>query len=226
MLISTNTSADGSESLGWGKCYGDIDETAELVLAWLWQWCSYERMDIHRAINGELVRQTNATECSRSQNVEAEFKIAPAIKNRKSKTRYSWFKIEEAGEPTQRWNYAIVFEPASSTRDVADAQTGFTKGSVEATSNGLFLLEKVAPRITKMIMLQKADLRGSIPVWLMNLGTTFVLSLVTHVQDKFRRVDRVVDKVRTREVLRSLLLLSHFTNSRCPLTFVRKCALP
>ena len=183
---------ESSESTGWGKCYGDIDEKLETVFAWVWSWCSYERTEVHRTKHSDLVRRTNASDARRSQVVKTEYTIAPGIANRRSVIKLSWFKLEsiEGGD-------AIVFESVTAARSAADEEISdeFTKSSVLATANGLFVFERVAPRITRMTLVQQAELGGAIPKFVMNSLIASSLSTVIEIQNKFRRVDSIVDKV-------------------------------
>ena len=231
-----------SQTLAWGKCYGDIDESAEMVLAWLWDMCSYQRMDAHRKHNGDLVRRTDASESNRSQTVASENKVSPGLAYRRSETKYSWSKLE-LGENENKLTltgYVIAFEPVlfgkaghrQPNEELKCSENDFSEKSVVATTFGLFLLEKIAPRITKMTMVQRVDLGGDIPYWVMNLGAAHVLSLVNNVQETFRRVDRVVDKVRWTPFFLNVPFCRFVVEAHKESTIVvfcfdhRKCATP
>lgn len=74
---------DRTDGVGvWSKCYGFVDESPALVLAWNWHLCSYERRKAHNKANGQLALKTNATDSSRTQVSESEYRVAPGIANR------------------------------------------------------------------------------------------------------------------------------------------------
>lgn len=180
-----------TDEAAWGKSYGDVDESAELVLAWNWFLCSYERVAVHRKGNGDLIRQTDATLNSRTQVFEVEYKMAATIANRYGVMLQSWFQLEPSSSGQKR--YAIAFETVPNRREPQDGP--FTKNSVKAVNIGLYLFEEVAARISKFTMIQKVDMGGQLPTWLVNALAVFGLSTVSDVQKNFKRTDRVVDKV-------------------------------
>ena len=180
---------DASDQSTWGKAHGDIDDTLKEVFAWIWFGCSYERMQMHQAKYGKLLRVTDATEnSSRSQVIAAEYKIAPNFSNRWGETRYTWDTMESG-------DVVVAFEP------FAQGGAGlFTKGAIEGKSTGLYHFTKVAPKITTFTLVQKVDLGGAVPNWLMKTLVKTVFSLLLRVQERFRRRDKEVDR-EVREVL-------------------------
>ena len=88
--------------------------------------------------------------------------------------------------------YAIAFESVNTPGKEALVSSNKV---ITGTSTGIYILERVATRITRIIMVQQADIGGSIPKWLMNTQITFALSIVLAVQEKYRRKDRTIDKV-------------------------------
>ena len=210
--VFTRREITSAGSWRWGKCVGDVDETLEDSFAWVWRWCSYERLDRHVESNGKfLVRQTDASEdqyARRSQIVKVEYKISPGVAHRRSMTKYTWFMLASGLNGHEA--YAIAFEPAPDplyNTNRAPLLLGFTKKSVEARSHGIFLFEKIASRITRMTYVSKFDLGGStlLPGWVVTSHVvTSVMSQVFQLQDKYRRVDKVVDEVR-RELRREIV---------------------
>jgi hypothetical protein len=180
---------DPVDDLTWGKCFGDVDEAILIVLGSFWNFCAYERMESHRQANGKLIRRTDATDISRTQIVEAEFAMAPGISSRRGTQQYTWFKLESGAALGCKESYVIAFDALP---DAACPE--FSPNSVRATTKGAFIFEKVTQRITNVKHIQKADLSGDVPKWLMNYLVEYALSLLIEIQEKFRRVDRVVDK--------------------------------
>ena len=187
---------DVEDDVPWGKCCGEVDESLELVFSWFWRWCSYERMDNHRRANGDLIRVTDASDKSRTQTINSEYRVATGIANRCSVQRFVWFGVEtsataaavaaSAGETS---SYVIAFEAVPSPTD-----SQFSPKSVVAPSTGTLLFERVALRVTKVTHVQKTNLGGGIPKWLMDSLLSPRHAIVT-VQDKWRRPERFVDKV-------------------------------
>ena len=178
------------DGLVWGKASGDIDDTPEHVMAWVWNWCSYARMEQHILDNGDLPRQTDATDTSRTQVVQSEYRLTTGMANRSGTTSYTWLHMD----PSQykgRDAYAIAFD---SVPHREGSHLLFSKGAVKVTTLGVFFFETVAPRISKFSMLQKVDLAGKLPGWLVNALTEFAMGLVRNAQLKFVRTNRVVDK--------------------------------
>ena len=200
---------EAGDGLLWGKVYGDVDDTAELVLGWFWRWCSYARVKRHREREGgNLLRVTDASDKSRTQVVKIEYKMARGIQNRRSTLINSWFRVESENPVLGiGFYYVLAFDavPDSST----DSEE-FSASSVRATSFGMLSFETVAPRITKVTLVQKADLGGGIPKWLTNSLVDSALNTVVTAQELFRRTDRIVDKVRQPSVAVVLALWALF----------------
>ena len=179
------TSKRNTDSSVWGKCYGKIDEAPEVILAWLWHMTSHERMAIHDGKNGNLLRVTDMSEKSRSQIYKCEFKVGMGVHNRRTTTKYHWFKLEP-GNPSGREGYCMVWEPYYvSSKDYVEE--GFTRNSIEAVSKGIYLIEKIANGRTKFTMVQQATMGGRIPLWVISWMIPHFLSLVFVVQEKYKK---------------------------------------
>ena len=197
---------DATDEAAWGKSFGEVDESPELVLAYNWFLCSYERMNIHRRAHGTaLVRRTDAKESSRTQTYELEITLATGIANRCFTNSFTWFKLETDITTGQREAYVMTIDRDNGTTHRGGGSP-FTAKAVTGASIGIYLFEKVAPRITKFTMVQQVDLGGQIPNWLVNSFAVYGLGITLDVQNRFRRVDRVMDKVS-----RSWLAVHSFT---------------
>ena len=181
---------EGAGLAAWGKSNGEIDASPELVLACNWQWCSYRRMQIHRENNGDLVRRTNATDTCREQLYEVEIYLAPSIANRYTRMRSVWYELDQS-KPSHA-AYAVAFESPPPAPE--GGPRPFTKKAVMASTVGILLIDGVTPRTSNLTMLQKVDMGGQIPSWLVNSMSVYLLKMVLDLQAIFRRVDRVVDK--------------------------------
>ena len=173
-----------SSSKVWGKGYGDVDKSYSEVFAWTWHTCSYESMEMHRKKHGNvLIRTTDISNTSRSQVVLAEQKTVRAAANRRYETKFTWAR-------TVADTIAVAFEPT--TQGGAGL---FTQGAVVGGIRGLYLFEKVAHDISRFTIVQSVDLGGSMPPWYVRTLVPTAVSLIRRVQQKFRRTDRVIDKV-------------------------------
>ena len=187
-MLTRKESLAGSSSHHsvWGKFFGDVDETLEVVLSWIWHHCSYERISAHKSINGDLICQCDsAGPASRRQVIKEEVRIAPAV-HQKSATEYVWFKLD-SGLNGHGEAYAIALRPAA-TSGSSDEWTG------ASSVTGVYLLVKISPRITRLTVVKKFEVGVGVPQWVVNLYLTVGCSLVSQAQDRFRRVDKEVDK--------------------------------
>ena len=185
MFIGAVDFAKTDKKSRWGKAYGEIDGALDDVFAWIWHTCSYERMLTHREKNGDgLIRKTDASDKSRSQVVAAEIKVGPAIANRRGETKWTWAR-------TKPGEVAVAFEPT-----VQGGAGRFSNGAVEAKLNGLYLFQELAPHITTFTQVETLDFGSFIPSFLVDTLVRYGFSLTLRLQEKFRRADRVIDKVR------------------------------
>ena len=174
-----------TDSSVWGKAVGEIDEAPEVVLAWLWHLTSLERMAIHEKDNGNLLRVSDLSDKSRSQHFKYEFKLGFGIQHRRGLAKYSWFKLEPGKNSSGFEGYCQVWEPDVSSNDHVDE--GFTRNSVEATSKGIFLIEKIGEGRAKLTMVQQVTLGGRIPLWAISWMIPNFLSTIVTVQEKFKK---------------------------------------
>ena len=202
------TRKEKSELIVQGKCVGLIDESAEIVLAWLWHTCSYERMRSYRRQNGNLKRSSDGEVGRRSQVEVAEYKTATGFANRIFVTCLAWSKLERGYNGNEA--YAIAFEPFYTEKgSVEDAKMySSTHAAVLASSSGLYVVERVAARITNLTYVLTSDVGGLVPKWLMKSLNIYALTSLIEIQEKYRRVDKVVDKVSARASICGKLSLS------------------
>ena len=168
----------------WGKAIGEVYESAEMVLAWAWRNCSNDRVARHRSQYGNLLRRTDATDQSRRQHYQAEYKV-PAIgfNNRRAEIDQTWFKLE--GGLNGNDAYAMTTETNPKSAYMDPEELGFTKSSILASTKALYTFERIAPLTTRVSMIQQGDLNGTCPVWVKNYAITKGLSMVSELQQKF-----------------------------------------
>ena len=132
---SAKEEGDEADATGWGRCIGDIDESIEMVLAWFWNQCSNERLEIFKKNNGKrfrhLVKVSDATVGSRTQIVKQEVKIhAPGLSNRRVTGKMTWLKVEEGVNGHEA--YAIVLKNVPEDFIGGHVDDVFSKNSIKA----------------------------------------------------------------------------------------------
>ena len=154
-------------------------------MTWAWFVTSHERMALHEKDNGNLLRVSDVSEKSRSQIYKLEVKLGLGVNNRRATTKFTWFKLEQ-GNPSGREGYCVVWEPYdASSKD--HVENGFTRNSIEATTKGIYLFEKIANGRTKLTAVQQSTLGGNIPIWVMNYMIPQFLGLVVFVQERYKK---------------------------------------
>ena len=181
------------DSSAWGKSVADIDEQLELVMGWFWNFCSYERTHAHRKDNGNLIRVTNSPPCSRSQVAKMEIRLAPGISNRYAESTFHWFKLVKGYNGNDA--FVIFWDPHDSMDGEERASLVSSNNVVTATSRGLYIFERLATRITRVTNIQNRDAGGAIPKWLMNAQIAVAMATIRIVQAKYRRANKIIDKV-------------------------------
>ena len=125
------------------------------------------------------------SDSSRTQHFRVEYSIpAPGFHNRRAELTQTWFKLE--GGLNGNEAYAITLESHKSPHQDHES-LGFTKSSVQASTRGIYIFERLAPRSTRFTMLQQGDLGGHAPIWVKNLVASHFLSMVVELQKRFKR---------------------------------------
>ena len=171
----------------WGKCVGVIDACSEEVLAHFWVLNTNELEEKYEMANGFLNRFYKEIDGrGRSSVFSAAYKFPPPFANRQANTWNVWDKLESFNGNEA---YIVCYEPHKIEEAKRDPNL------IPLKLNGIYVIEKLAPNISRLTMITNGDAGGSIPKWLMNTLIQYTLSVVVDVQDKFRRADKTVDKV-------------------------------
>ena len=184
------------EQIAWGKTRGTIHESAELCLAWMWDWCGYERLQQHQVENGDTMRVKFDVPRSRSMIISQVATLPMPFKKRVFDTRFVWGKAEFRSHEA----YIIGFEPLALDKPLCKEVDHLPfvhdgkKNTVKGTTVGVYVFEVLAPRLTRMTLIQRGDAGGSLPLWLMNRGLAYSLDVILSVQGRYQRSNIAVDK--------------------------------
>lgn len=102
--------------------------------------------------------------------------------------------------------YVLSFAPAADEHEGsqttpeaglrARSKTMFAGSFVKGTTRGAWKVKPVAPYICELTLVQTASYGGTIPTWVSNSKAVTGLLSLKKIQQRFRRPDKAVDKVR------------------------------
>lgn len=186
----------------WGKVVGHVDASADVVIAYLWDFMSYGRTRTFYEENGNLLRYEKALENSRSKIMAASKKFPKGVENRFFKNVWVWDRQRPSGGGDgDYFAYTLAFGPAEEYALTSLFEKPFEAAeheravSVRGNMRGVYKVVPVAAGLSETTLIQTADLGGSIPSWVTTYSLSGHLLAVLKLQDYFRRPDRVVDKV-------------------------------
>ena len=203
-LKNANEGNEGSEA--WGKGIAQVDTAAETAVAWLWEHLSYERVLAHKEENGDLPRSEAVIEYSRCKIIRNVKKLRLGLGHRIFENLFVWDKKQKSdgsnfyllsfapadegdGYVNAAWSSSALREARSFSNDAAT----FAKG----TTSGAWKVNPIGQNICEVTTIQTMNLGGSrIPGWLPRATLVSGLLAVKRLQMRFRRSDRIVDKVR------------------------------
>ena len=162
--------------VGTGKGVADIDARVEDAVGWLFDMCSRERMRFNGEDNDRLPRiilSSNGT----NSIVSATLKSMPfPLHPREFVVRMMWLKLDDK-------QVAIVVQSINQIVDYGMATTGIVRGSTTAFQ----VLQPTGPNSCSIVLYQKADLGGIVPVWLLNSKIKNTLNTVNNLRIAFQR---------------------------------------
>ena len=185
----------------WGKGVAQVDTTAELALGWLWTFLSYERTRAHTSAAKNLPRSEADIENSRSKIMTGAKKFPKGLGDRIFENIWVWDKMQES---SGAYYYVLTFSPASEHEwarkdlEAARNRTSSSLSLVKATTNGVYKIRPIAPNICELTLVQCANFGGKLPAFVADANVAKGLLTLIQIQTRFRRTDRVVDKVRGR----------------------------
>jgi len=190
-----------SEEAAWGKGVGIIDTSAVNCLAWYYDFCSNERMTDH-VKSGDVLRVAHEIPNSHSM-VTSGVKVLPkgVAYNRVFHFWLIWNKIPN-------YNGHVTYVLAFAPRELCDSvllppPPSFPNqdSTIVGKSSGVYIFEVLAPQVTRMTLIQQAELGGKIPLFLMNMLIKSRLSGVQKSVNAFKRKGDQVDEELRREFI-------------------------
>ena len=177
-----------------GKAVADIDASAEEVTAWLFDYCSRERMRINKEQSKNsprIIVRSNEVNTA----VVATVKRFPfPLSNRDFVLHVSWHKLDED-------NFVICSDSVDNDTAV---DFGMVNRNIRAQSTIFYSLKKIRQGTgCTLEYYQVVDSGGLIPVVALNMLIPRLLHLVTHLRDAFQR-DDAVDKENRANILLNL----------------------
>ena len=160
----------------------------------------------HETSKDTLRRDWRQIPNSRTATVTQDYSFPAPFSNRSyDNTFHVWNKIifddrEAFVFGFSNKNHVLGAAPAAlTTPNNNDHNNGTTStGSsvlIPATCEGVYLIESLAPRVSRVTVIQQSDVGGSIPSWVMHKMLTSSFSLLLETQEKLGRTNRIVDKV-------------------------------
>jgi hypothetical protein len=171
-----------------GRAFGTVDCTAEEAAAWLFEYCSRERMALSREEGNPARLEVRERERGLHEKVFATVKKAPfLLHNREFVMKWLW-KVEN-GKVTVGW----VPEDRS-----IDYGGGLGK-LVRGTSAGLVLLENTSsvgslPQCN-ILLQQSTNAGGKVPIYFINRNAAKQLGVIKMLSDTFRQDEEVDEAV-------------------------------
>ena len=173
-----------TRSIATGKAEAEIDTSAEDAAAWIYDYCSRDRMRINFE-EGNLPRIV--TMLGANAQITGTVKHASwPLRNRTFVTKMEWIKLTDS-------QVAIFVIPVD---DIVDYGVS-TSNCVKATSVAYCLLDKALENSCRITYYHKVDFRGVVPVSFINAKIPAVALRVIHtLRDVLSRDEDLDDKRR------------------------------
>ena len=180
----------GERTIATGKATALIDTSAEEAAAWVFEFCSNNRMRINRE-EGHPTRLELREKRRVNESTMASVKRFPfLIDNREFVVRQIW-KSEEGGKV---W---VAFESVDEKVDY-----GVPLRAARAFTQGCYYFENLADKYgahqCKAQLAQHFDIKGNIPAWVVNSKVPTVLNVLQEACDEFRQ-DEAIDSALAKE---------------------------
>jgi len=183
--LSKKHNKGGSNS--WGKATTTIDTSAENALAWIWDYCSNERLDTVKKLrkNPREVIKHKAP----NHNVLSTIKALPwPLRARQFIYENTWTKQDDDA-------YVFAWRPQTTDKydDNRLVDIGNNKANklIQAKSKGFCTLTNVGNQKCEMMFITHTDARGTIPAKVMDRQVPRALGFVFQVHERFNRDDEI-----------------------------------
>ena len=190
--------ADPETGNVWGKASAAIDTSAETVVAYLWNFMSYNRLKTFEEENGTLPRYETVVPNSRTKLMVSAKRFPKGLGNRLFEAVWVWDKVSD--ERTSRVSYHLAFCPPDEYYGGGGESTvAAGAGFVKAKTSGIWRVESLlgvsnSTNICRVVLVQTADFGGILPKWVANSKVESALTTVHTLQNLFRRSDKTIDE--------------------------------
>ncbi len=195
-MIAPTFSGMSTDGRGFvAKCTAILDASAEQALSWCWRFCSDDRLETHKMKNGDVLRtEHRVPDFPHSQVVSSIVAFPQPLAGRLFETWMVWGNCDYNGSEA----IAIAFVPREKWSQSSLCPIHLIPpATVVAATYGMFLFERLAPEITRISFVQRVELRGSIPNFIVSLSAVQSLSVVERLQERLQRPAAIADRVRT-----------------------------
>ena len=196
IFVKLSKKHNKGESNSWGKATTTIDTSAENALAWIWDYCSNERLDTVKKLrkNPREVIKHKAP----NHNVLSTIKALPwPLRARQFIYENTWTKQDDDA-------YVYAFRPPTTDKfddnRLVDVVNHKAKKLVRAESKGFCTLTNVGNRKCELTWVQHLNANGNIPAKVMDRQIPRSLALVSQIHETFNR-DSEIDQEERNELM-------------------------
>jgi len=187
VFVKLSKKHNKGESNSWGKATTTIDTTAENVLAWIWDYCSNERLDTVKKLHKnprEVIKHITP-----NHNVLSSIKALPwPMRARQFVSENTWTKQDDD-------MYVFAFRPPTTDKfdDNRLVDVGNHKANklIRAESKGFCTLTNVGNQKCEFTWVQHINMNGNIPAKVMDRQIPRSLNVIFQVRETFNRDDEI-----------------------------------
>ena len=199
VFVKLSKKHNKGESNSWGKATTTIDTSAENALAWIWDYCSNERLDAVNKLHKnprEVIKHVAS-----NHNVFSTIKALPwPLNARQFIYENIWTKESNlrngprAAFKTDDDKYVYAWRPPTTDKfdnRLVDIGKHKAKALVQGESLGFVILKNVGNYKCDLTYVQHADAKGNLPAKVMDSQIPKRLRSVFQLREKFNRDDEI-----------------------------------
>ena len=166
-----------------------LDTSATSLLAEVTAINTYKEAAAHKNKNGNLPRKLWEIDGTRSQQYSVGKKLPTPLAPRLFEGWRCWKRVIDR---TGTVSFVFAFAPLSEYKGLK-RKVHFPGKYEQGTSNGVYVITEIAPRVCSVLRVQHADLNSSLPVPILKSFVKKQTQWATVVQEKFKRNGKEVD---------------------------------
>ena len=196
-----------SGDASWSKVVGVVDSSAEQVLAYLWEFMSFHRVEHFLKRNGRLPRYVVPINDSRSKVIVTSAKMPRGTQHRLFESWMTWKAIKKSyssGGPTDV-SYVLAVDTFDkyvelchqnndSSASSVQLMTQTRRGNAKGTRRGYNKIRVLARNVSELTIVTEEALGGRLPFWVSSFRAEEAIATLQAVQEHFNRNSREVDK--------------------------------